>query len=46
MDVRLADGQYRLFWPRDLEEVSLLEPGGACCSVVALRINLGSYSSE
>jgi hypothetical protein len=22
VDVRLADGQYRLFWPRDLEEVS------------------------
>jgi hypothetical protein len=21
-DVRLADGQYRLFWPRDLEEIS------------------------
>ena len=22
VDVRLADGQYRLFWPRDLEELS------------------------
>ncbi len=22
IDVRLADGQYRLFWPRDLEEIS------------------------
>jgi hypothetical protein len=22
VDVRLADGEYRLFWPRDLEEVS------------------------
>jgi hypothetical protein len=22
VDVRLADGQYRLFWPRDLEENS------------------------
>jgi hypothetical protein len=21
-DARLADGQYRLFWPRDLEEIS------------------------
>jgi hypothetical protein len=21
VDVRLADGQYRLFWPRDLEEI-------------------------
>ena len=23
VDVRLADGEYRLFWPRDLEEISL-----------------------
>jgi hypothetical protein len=23
VDVRLADGQYRLFWPRDLEQISL-----------------------
>ena len=22
VDVRLADGQYSLFWPRDLEEIS------------------------
>ena len=22
VDVRLADGQYRLFWPRDLEVIS------------------------
>jgi hypothetical protein len=22
VDVRLAGGQYRLFWPRDLEEIS------------------------
>ena len=22
VDVRLADGQYRLFWPRELEEIS------------------------
>jgi hypothetical protein len=21
VDVRLTDGQYRLFWPRDLEEI-------------------------
>jgi hypothetical protein len=31
VNVRLADGQYRLFWPRDLEEISsprgLLEAG-------------------
>jgi hypothetical protein len=36
VDVRLADGQLRLFWPRDLEEISspqswwrLLLGGGA-----------------
>ena len=22
VEVRLAEGQYRLFWPRDLEEIS------------------------
>jgi hypothetical protein len=22
VDVRLADGEFRLFWPRDLEEIS------------------------
>ena len=22
VEVRLADGQYRLFWPRDLEEIT------------------------
>jgi hypothetical protein len=22
VDVRLADGRYRMFWPRDLEEIS------------------------
>ena len=22
VDVRLADGQYRMFWPRDLEEIT------------------------
>ena len=22
VDVRLTDGKYRLFWPRDLEEIS------------------------
>jgi hypothetical protein len=26
VDVRLADGQYRLFWPRDLEEISSPQP--------------------
>ena len=26
VDVRLADGQYRLFWPRDLEEISSPRP--------------------
>ena len=25
VDVRLADGQHRMFWPRDLEEISPLE---------------------
>jgi hypothetical protein len=29
VDVRLADGQLRLFWPRDLEEISPLRHGGA-----------------
>jgi len=34
VDVRLADGQYRLFWPRDLEEISSPRKlGGASCSV-------------
>jgi hypothetical protein len=28
VDVRLADGQLRLFWPRDLEEISPLRHGG------------------
>ena len=31
VDVSLTDGQYRLFWPRDLEEIS--PPQEACCSV-------------
>ena len=26
VDVRLADGRYRLFWPRDLEEISSSPP--------------------
>jgi hypothetical protein len=30
VDVRLAGGQCRLFWPRDLEEISPLRLGGAC----------------
>jgi hypothetical protein len=25
VNVRLTDGQYRLFWPRDLEEISPLK---------------------
>ena len=40
VDVRLADGEYRLFWPRDLEEISSPRRlGGACCSVGTLRVN-------
>ena len=26
VDVRLADGRYRLFWPRDLEEIFSSSP--------------------
>jgi hypothetical protein len=29
VDVRLTDGQYRLFWPRDLEEIPPQRLGGA-----------------
>jgi hypothetical protein len=32
VDVRLADGQCRLFWPKDLEEISPRTFGGASCS--------------
>jgi len=42
VDVRLADGQYRLFWPRDLEEIPPLRPSGACCSVGSLQVNSGT----
>jgi hypothetical protein len=28
VNMRLADGQYRLFWPRDLEEISPPSPSG------------------
>jgi hypothetical protein len=42
VDVRLADGQLRLFWPRDLEEVSRLRHGGASGSVERLRVDSGS----
>ena len=42
VDVRLADGKYRLFWPRDLEEISSPQRlGGARCSVGTLRVNGG-----
>jgi hypothetical protein len=30
VDVRFPDGKDRLFWPRDLEEVSSPTPGGIC----------------
>ena len=33
VDVRLADGQYRLFWPRDLEEIS--PPAGGLVALLA-----------
>jgi hypothetical protein len=39
VDVRLADGQYRLFWPRDLEEIPPQMLGDARCSVGTLRVN-------
>jgi hypothetical protein len=42
VDVRLADGESRLFWPRDLEEISLLRHGGASWSVGALRFSSGA----
>jgi len=29
VDVHLAGGQYRLFWPKDLEEISL------CCGALS-----------
>ena len=48
VEVRLADGECRLFWPRDLEEISSSRRrlGGASCSVGMLRVNSGSYSPE
>ena len=47
VDVRLADGELRLFWPRDLEEIpSPRGLGGACCSVGTRWVNAGSYSPE
>jgi hypothetical protein len=40
VDVRLADGRRRLFWPRDLEELSSPPGlGGATCSAETLRSN-------
>jgi hypothetical protein len=39
VDVCLADGQLRLFWPRDLEEISPLRHGGASRSVGALQFS-------
>jgi hypothetical protein len=45
VDVHLDGGQYRLFWPSDLEEISSsLRLGGASCSVGDRRVNPGSYS--
>ncbi|MBA2713938.1 MAG: hypothetical protein H0U55_10365 [Rubrobacteraceae bacterium] len=36
VDVRLANGNYRLFWPRDLEEIPPHGPGGVPCSAKTL----------
>ena len=38
--------QYRMCWPKDLEEITPLRLGGACCTVVTLQVNSGSYSPE
>jgi hypothetical protein len=43
VDVRLADGEYSLFWPRDLEEISSSPKAWWRLLVGALRINSGSY---
>jgi hypothetical protein len=39
VDVRLTDGQYRLFWPRDLEEIPPPKAWWRSCSVGTLRVN-------
>ena len=45
VDVRLADGQYRMFWPMDLDEIPPPHGhGGASCSVGAHRVNSDPYS--
>ena len=45
VNVRLADGHYRLFWPRDLEEItSPQRHGGVCSWVETLAVNSGPYS--
>jgi hypothetical protein len=41
VDVRLTDGQLRLFWQRDLEEIPPQRLGSARCSVGTLRVNGG-----
>ena len=42
VDVRLVAGEYRLFWPGDLEEIPPRRRlGGASCSVEKLRDNSG-----
>jgi hypothetical protein len=46
VDVRLADGQLRLFWPRDLEEIAPLRHGGVSGSVGKLLVDSGSYSPD
>ena len=49
VDVRLANGECRLFWPRDLEEISPPLPlrlGGASCSVGTPEVDACPYSAE
>jgi hypothetical protein len=46
VDVRLADGQLRLFWPRDLEEISPVRHGGASRSVGFCSLAQAPYSPK
>ena len=45
MDVRLSDGEFRLFWPRDLEEFSP-EAWWRFLLVGDASVNACSYSPE
>ena len=46
VDVRLADGQCRLFWPRDLEEISPRKAWWRFGLGGELLVDSGSYSPE